>query len=332
MDKKITVIIPIYNSQKCLRRCIESIINQSYSNLEIILVDDGSTDSSLEICQDYAKEDKRIKVIHKENNGAASARNTGIEHAIGEYITFVDSDDYIDLNMYEKIMEINKQYDCDVVMCDCYKEDSHIRNIFTHHIRKGYYDKNTLYKEYFPTLLITNTVDYPPTISNYTCLFKRKIIMNHKIRYKEGMRFSEDWLFGSQVMYYANSFYYMKGQCFYHYLMNENSVTHTYYEDKWTLMKQLYFAIDEFFNNVDDYDFHRQIDLSLLFIVYHCIGNVKNSSSSKKEKTQNILKILNDKKVKEMFKRLNINSLDITWKLKIYTFIYKRRIKWLFYI
>ena len=98
----ISVIIPIYNVEKYLEKCIQSIINQTYRNLEIILVDDGSTDSSGEIADKYKKLDNRVKVIHKINGGLSDARNKGCEIATGEYISFIDSDDYIDLNMYEK--------------------------------------------------------------------------------------------------------------------------------------------------------------------------------------------------------------------------------------
>ena len=98
----ISVIIPIYNVEKYLEKCIQSIINQTYRNLEIILVDDGSTDNSGEIADKYKKIDNRIKVIHKINGGLSDARNKECEIATGEYISFIDSDDYIDLNMYEK--------------------------------------------------------------------------------------------------------------------------------------------------------------------------------------------------------------------------------------
>ena len=91
----ITVIVPVYNVEKYLTRCVDSIINQTYKNLEIILVDDGSTDSSPAICDNYAKKDSRINVIHKQNNGASSARNAALDIASGDYIGFVDSDDYI---------------------------------------------------------------------------------------------------------------------------------------------------------------------------------------------------------------------------------------------
>lgn len=323
MSNTVSVVVPVYNVEKYLDRCIDSIINQTYKNLEIILVDDGSKDCSGIMCDEYAKKDERIKVIHKENNGAAVARNTGLEISTGDYIAFVDSDDYIELTMYEDMMKINQQYDCDIVMCDCFKENDKEKNVFTHTIRKGFYDKKQLYKEYFPTLLMANSVDYPPSISNCLMVFKKSLIKNNDLKYKEGMRFSEDLLFGSQAMYYANSFYYMKNQCYYHYVANPNSVTQTYYENKWDLMKLLYIAINEFFISKKDYKFQHQIDLVLLYIVYHCIGNLKNSSKLKKEVKKEVMKILNDENVKNMFKRLDINQLDISLKLKIITMCYK---------
>lgn len=322
---KLSVIIPVYNCELQITRCIESIINQTYKNLEIIIVDDGSKDGSSKICDEYARKDKRIKVIHKQNNGAA-ARNTGLDIASGEYIAFVDSDDYIELNMYQEMMKVNQQYDCDLVLCDCYKENESTKIIFTHDIREGYYDKDMLYKEYFPTLLMTNSVDYPPTISNWVCLFKRKLIEENNLRYKEGMRFSEDLLFGSQAAYYTSSFYYMKNKAFYHYVLNNESVTHTFFSNKWIMMRSLYEYIKEFFGNVEDFDFSKQINISLLYFVYNCISEINNSDMDKKNKMLEISMILKDIEVKEMFKSLKISTLNINWKLKIITCIYKFKI------
>ena len=104
MDKKISVIIPIYNTEKFLARCVDSVINQTYTNLQIILVDDGATDSSPAICDNYAKKDPRVTVIHKKNGGLSSARNAGIDAAEGDYIGFVDSDDFISPTMYESLL------------------------------------------------------------------------------------------------------------------------------------------------------------------------------------------------------------------------------------
>lgn len=117
-EDKISVIVPIYNVEKYLKYCIESILTQTYTNLEIILVDDGSTDGCNKICDEYAIKDKRIKVIHKKNGGLADARNTGLEQATGEYIGFIDSDDYIFPTFYEELYNLIKKYNADIAECE----------------------------------------------------------------------------------------------------------------------------------------------------------------------------------------------------------------------
>lgn len=114
-ENKISVIIPVYNTEQYLDKCIESVVNQTYKNLEIILVDDGSTDKSGVICDKWAKEDMRIKVIHQENQGRASARNTGLKNAFGDYIGWVDSDDWIEKDMYEVLLKYAQENKSDVV-------------------------------------------------------------------------------------------------------------------------------------------------------------------------------------------------------------------------
>lgn len=112
---KISAVVPIYNTVNCLRRCVESIQNQTYKNLDIILVDDGSTDGSGQLCDTLAKEDKRIRVYHKENGGASSARNVGIQNSIGDYIGFVDSDDYIDTDIYQMMMKLAEEKNYSII-------------------------------------------------------------------------------------------------------------------------------------------------------------------------------------------------------------------------
>lgn len=116
----ISVIIPVYKVEKYLEKCIESIIKQTYTNLQIILVDDGSPDNCGKICDEYAKKDSRIEVIHKINGGLSDARNVGINRANGRYIGFVDSDDYIKEDMYEKLINLIKEYNADVSICNLY--------------------------------------------------------------------------------------------------------------------------------------------------------------------------------------------------------------------
>ncbi|WP_416145204.1 glycosyltransferase family 2 protein [Planococcus koreensis] len=117
MSETISVIVPVYNVQEYLPKCLDSVIGQTYENLEILLVNDGSTDESAEICDRYARMDGRIHVIHQENQGLAAARNAGLEAAAGMYIGFVDSDDWIDLDMYEFLYRLMHEYRADLAMC-----------------------------------------------------------------------------------------------------------------------------------------------------------------------------------------------------------------------
>lgn len=117
MNNLISVIVPVYKVEKYIKKCIESIINQTYENLEIILVDDGSPDNCGKICDEYAKKDKRIKVIHKENGGVSSARNLGLEKSNGQYITFIDSDDWIEEEYCEILLTTLKEQNADCAIC-----------------------------------------------------------------------------------------------------------------------------------------------------------------------------------------------------------------------
>ena len=120
MCEKISVIVPVYNVEQYLERCVDSIINQTYTNLEIILVNDGSTDNSGKLCDELAKKDERIRVIHKENGGLSDARNRGIDESESDLVGFIDSDDYIDSDMYEVLLKNLNNTDADLSMCALY--------------------------------------------------------------------------------------------------------------------------------------------------------------------------------------------------------------------
>lgn len=323
MDK-LSVIIPVYNAEKYIDRCIQSIIHQSYPNLQIIVIDDGSTDNSLTICQKYAEIDDRILCIHQRNKGVSAARNNGLDHAIGDYVTFVDSDDYIDEEMYDSMLKIANEYTADVVLCDCVKEYLNCSKIYSHPIRAGYYNREDLENEYFNHLIMTENVEYPATISNWLLVMKNKELP----RYMEDIKYSEDLLYGAQVLYSATSFYYMKDCPFYHYdCTNINSATHKYHEDKWENYKALYHHTKQCF---PDKRFDEQIYKMLLFFVYNTLndyryGNVENGRSKAEI-------VLNEQCVREMFGNLKIFGLPIHLKLKVLTLMYKYQIglKYLF--
>ena len=320
---KISIIIPVYQVEKYIKRCLDSILSQTYSNLEIILIDDGSRDMSGKICDEYAIKDSRIKVIHQDNAGVSVARNKGLDICTGDYITFVDSDDFLEPFMYEKMMEKVTEYNCDVVMCDCVKDDGVAQTPYTHNIRAGFYDYNQLKEEYYPHLLMMENVEYPATISNWLLLFRREIASS--IRYIEGVRYSEDLLFGVQLLYNAKSFYYMKDEYYYHYWMNNESASHTFKKDKWKDYITLYNAALNIFK--DNKVILNQTYIMLLFFMYNYISDVilfKELNTN--EKLLLIENILNDDYIIKLFKKIKISKLLISPKQKIVTYMYKYKI------
>lgn len=158
MEEKLTaplvsVIVPVYNVEAYLKKCIESIIAQTYEKLEIIFVDDGSTDNSLEILCHYQKLDDRIKVIHKKNGGLVSARKAGIQQAEGEYVACVDSDDWVDPELFECLMKKAIQYDADVVTSGCIREYGNGSVVQKEEISEGFYEAEKLQKEFLPNMI-----------------------------------------------------------------------------------------------------------------------------------------------------------------------------------
>ena len=175
----ISVIVPVYNVDKYLPKCIDSIINQTYKNLEIILIDDGSTDSSPKICDEYMNKDSRIIVIHKDNGGLSSARNKGIEVAKGNLICFIDSDDYLELNMLEELKNNMDKYDSDIACCNFYDIKNEVSSL---RIKK---DTNIEFVSSEKEKFINIQNEYSPlTYYAWNKLYKKEIFNN--IRFPEG--------------------------------------------------------------------------------------------------------------------------------------------------
>ena len=141
---ELTIIVPIYNGEKYLNKCIDSILSQTYTDFELILVDDGSTDSSLSICKVYAEADSRVVVYHKENGGLVAARKSGLSLAKGEYIGYVDCDDYIEADMYEKLMSVAKEDGADIVTGDIIIDHITHSKVEKGNIPSGFYDFHRL--------------------------------------------------------------------------------------------------------------------------------------------------------------------------------------------
>ena len=240
----ISVIVPVYNVEAYVAKCIESIQNQSYQHLEIILVDDGSTDDSGDICDQYAAYDDRIKVIHQENGGISAARNTGIEAANGDYITFVDSDDYIDLNMYEDMLHILKDNDLDILECTAFRDKDGT-------IIEGCNDGSL---EIFNRHEALKMAMHDCFIAVWSQMYKRSAIGD--VRFPVGRKF-EDTAVSYLFIANTNRVGHIN-RCYYYYRLNPNSITQTSFDPKsrWDFVigyeERLQYAIHHHLPYVDD--------------------------------------------------------------------------------
>jgi glycosyltransferase involved in cell wall biosynthesis len=208
----VSVIIPIYNTEECLDKCVGSIVNQTYKNLEIILVDDGSTDNSLMICDEWASKDNRIKVIHQENGGVSKARNTGLDNVTGEYISFVDSDDYVEKNYIDFLYYNLHAYGADISMG---KQKVTYPNM-SFSTASGNLYKYTPH-DCFDMLMYHEDFD----VSAWGKLFKKELFDG--IRFPEG-RLYEDTATTYKVMDRAKLIV-LNSLVIYHYVIRENSIT-----------------------------------------------------------------------------------------------------------
>lgn len=192
MDNMITVIIPIYNCEKYLERCLESVISQTYKNLEILLINDGSTDNSKKICDYYLCKDSRIKLINKENSGVSDTRNVGIKEAGGDYIAFVDADDFIEYDMYEKMLKKSVENNCDMVFCDYIEfNDKGIANSESISVNEFVKTRDL---KYF--IAGKNTDRLMGSI--WRILFKKNVVEN--LRFNKDIILGEDLLFVLQAL------------------------------------------------------------------------------------------------------------------------------------
>lgn len=220
---KISVIVPVYNVETYLNQCIESIINQTLKDIEIIFVNDGSTDRSREILSNY-RNDSRIIIIDKENEGIGAARNTGLDYAKGEYIYFLDSDDYIELNMLEKLYNLAVSEEADIVQCGIrrFYDDSEKEEFL-------FYNQQEILKIIPTNTVLKKYLKYEIPGYVYNRIVKREIIKDNKIRFPL-ITCYEDMLPTLQMFYASNKVIVLK-EALYHYRQRSNSLSRTINEE-----------------------------------------------------------------------------------------------------
>ncbi len=217
MKEKISIIIPIYNAEKNIKKCIESIICQTYDNIEIICINDGSTDKSTQIIENYQHKDTRITLINKENSGVSDTRNTGIKKSSGKYIMFIDADDYISKDYIEKMYEVIQKYNCDLLISG-YTEVRDGKNKNKKFSKCREKELNITYPQYLEDYLLTNFFN-----SCWKQLINKKIITKNNIQFSSDIKYGEDMLFSFECYKYSSKTYYIDN-CGYNYYINSESV------------------------------------------------------------------------------------------------------------
>lgn len=252
-NSKISIIVPVYNVEHELSRCVDSILNQSYSNIEVILVDDGSTDRCPSICDAFVMKDRRVRVIHKPNGGLSSARNAGLREASGEWILYVDSDDYILNDSCERLIAVGAKYDCDIVSADAIREFNGGREYMVHGSLadgKCYPSRDFIIKTVKPCEW------YAPAWFN---LYKRSFLIENNLFFVEGL-LHEDMEMQPRVFLAAKTVAYC-AYPFYRYVDRASSIMNaSKVDERVTAMEWIYSNWKSKFEAIEDGELARALN------------------------------------------------------------------------
>lgn len=307
----VSVIIPIFNAEEYLKQTIESITSQTLTNIEIILVDNSSTDNSLIICKQFAAKDKRIVIVNELKSGVCSARNSGIRKASGEFIAFVDHDDLIDLNMYYYMYNMAKKYDADLIDC-CYRRvfrDGTNETKFCHmHGKNLLFDREYILKSVIPTLV---GVENNPKLFIFNVvwnkLYKTDVIKDYHIEFDENRMKYEDRIFTVEFLNKAKTIIFTN-KCFYNWINNPGSLITKYNPNEFDAVVNNQIRYRELFGHYLDFNSKEAVRYrinAVKDVVFNILQNRKQVPMPK----VSIISILQNSEVKDWFMHLQPKSL-----------------------
>ena len=312
---EVAIIVPVYNQEQHLEKCLDSIINQTYKEFECILVDDGSTDSSPRICNNYAEKDSRFLVIHKENEGVSIARKIGFEHTNAKYICFLDSDDYMAPEFLDVMLHKIIKEDADVCNCGHYqfKDETIIENTYDYNdpivFKNEMMDKYLLpivgkiYKEGY--------VNYPGYI--WGKIYKRSVI-SEECFVSERQVLPEDDIFHLYITPNLNKAVFIKDKLIY-YRINDTSLTHSYRRNMWKRLKNRHQLVVNFFKHYpQNIHIRERVWASGFFSIYVALRNAYELDNYQQFKSE-ITEVLNDSMAKDILKSTPYNLLTLRQRL-----------------
>lgn len=299
-NPKFSIIVPVYNVEKYLRECLDSILKQTFSDFELIIVNDGSKDGSRAICEEYAKKDERIILINQENKGLSLTRRVGSEKAKGQYLIHIDSDDSVELNYLEEVAKIiDKENEPDLICFNFYRNDE----LVSHHLFKDVLlNKKAIEEQIYPILITNSRYEYfPPAI--WSKVVKREIQL--PLLATKKIQVSEDLAVTIPTITKVKNAY-LSSKAFYHYRVNNQSITYggkpRNYGDILVLYESLSTKI-----NLEIQDFKIQLNRLIAHVAFNCCVSqfyLKNNKLAK----QKINEILNDPIIKEAVSKIDAGS------------------------
>lgn len=300
----ISVVVPVYNAEKMLKYCIDSILNQCYNNVELLLINDGSTDNSGALCDEYAQKDGRVKAVHQANAGVSAARNKGIELSSGEYICFVDSDDYIDREYFSQLLKLKEQApQCDNIWCGFYTTSSYTgKDILEQAVLEPDISVSHTDRQHIMDLH-KRRLDCGP----YCKLYSAAVIKANGIRFPKGYSLGEDLIFNLEYLDHTDGRILILNKPLYFYVTDsQGSLTKKFHEDLFEKYKCLHAAMLEYLSrwNCDSKQLESFYE-SCFYIYDYVLRNTFKKDSSIKKKYQYNRQILKSDEFKDTMRNGN---------------------------
>lgn len=304
---KISMIIPVYNAEQYLKKCVDSVRAQTYGNLEIMLVDDGSTDSSGELCDAYAEKDERIRVVHKENGGLVSAWKAGVKECSGEYVSFLDSDDWIDPEMLSEMSVYLTGNDREMVISDYIIErDGGSQEYVWQKLAPGEYGRKEIEEKIFPCLL--GQEERYITISRCMKLISKRLISENGNYTDPAIIVGEDTTIMLPVLLDCQRIVAMDHKAYYHYLYVKESMVHKYNEKLTENIRKLIQTTDRILKDkfIGDKLEEQQRHLDQESILWYFLVLKNEARGNPSGYRRNILKLCRSKEIRDLVKRTEI--------------------------
>lgn len=315
MDKLVSIVVPVYNAEKYIYNCVESIMKQVYKNLEIILVDDGSIDTSPLICDKLAQQDSRIKVIHKKNGGVSSARNAGIEMVTGEYLMFADSDDIVDGHWVARMVQLAELWNVNFVICTYRLCKTMYEAMIPINHEKAFEPVWAMSKEEFYSVLGYMMTFRETMFAPWNKLFVTSIVKEHKIQFPEDMSYGEDLLFNLKYLEYCNGVIETREQLYNYIMQNTDSLEAKYKPDLFENQTRLYKAVKQF---MIEHNVYRGYNVSNISYYYtkRVLASIVNQFHEKNEKSslntrKYVESIVNDLEVQEAVSYADLHETEL---------------------